>query len=635
MKILFVFSIFLLVASQTKAQEVKKIKKLLGYDVVKLEPTQTYDWAPKGDVIFYPSQTLKGDTTGASNDGEFLMFRDEIVSRKGESFKLFRLNWVTNREYETFVKWVRDSIMMEHIYANTDPSGSNSIPDEIIGEMLNHPDVYFDSINNLQTEFDPSQPFINRELFPFSWRMKGIYDQQIIPLISDLYLSPSQRFNRNKDWDERKLSYAFDKSHTKEILISPDRDVWAQQSKYPFDFYYNLANYYSREAPNQYMPVIGLLGTQIQAFLHYKERIIQKQLDEKGYNYFVHLSLPTEEEIKLADTSDCDCKMTYLLEPKDMTDQWAINNKDYWEFMSWVQDSILRENIYLNSKSAIENEVIGEMLDYEDVYFDVVNLAWTEFDPGQPYINRGLFTLDYKFNWKKELLPNQYIPLIENYFQHPKESLSENGEVDHKDFKLDKYSYRYYWQDLGRRAQKGELEWDEKDQEFELKDNWVGRDFDTDYRKAVQNKSGIRRHESLGRFIIQEELNIYPGVNCQACNEICAHEHGDDLRYEEYLKVCKKCPEDWNKRIRPYDFWSEPEALVQDLSYAQALAFYNWKYHRHTWWEKSDTRFHDDLVPTEDQFIQIQKGESITIEEQKLEYPDPWFRYVIHFYPKD
>ena len=366
--------------------------------------------------------------------------------------------------------------------------------------------------------------------------------------------------------------------------------------------------------------------------------MIQKELDDNGYGYSVHLSLPTEDEIKKADTADCDCKMAYLMKEKDMTEHWKITNENYWDFLSWVQDSILREAIYLNPKpkggKEIENEIIGKMLNHRDVYFDKVNLAWTEFDPSQAFINRGLFPFDYDFKWEKEIEPSQYVPLIKDFFQNPDKSISEKGNVNHKDFKTEKYIYNYYWIDLGQRAQKGELIWDDKVQKYELTDNWQGRDLDMDAKALPHYKSGVRRHSDLGRFHAEELLSIYPGVNCSSCNHICTHEHGENLTDAELLKACGKCSENWSVDIQPYDFWSEPEALVHGLTYAQAMAFYNWKYHSHTWWEKSDTRFYDDLVPTEEQFIRIQKGESITIEKQKLQFPDPWFRYVIHFYTK-
>jgi formylglycine-generating enzyme required for sulfatase activity len=116
---------------------------------------------------------------------------------------------ITNNEWREFVYWVKDSIMLEKVYLNTDPTGNDAIEDEDIGEMLNHPDIYYDEVNLAWQEFDPSQPFINRGLFPLSWRMKGIKDNQIIPLISDMYLRPNERWYKRRELDVRKLNFKY------------------------------------------------------------------------------------------------------------------------------------------------------------------------------------------------------------------------------------------------------------------------------------------------------------------------------------------------------------------------------------------------------------------------------------------
>ncbi|WP_070138552.1 T9SS ring complex lipoprotein PorK/GldK [Crocinitomix algicola] len=116
---------------------------------------------------------------------------------------------ITNNEYREFVYWVRDSIFLEKVYENTDPTGSNGIDEEVIGDMLNHPDIYYDEVNLEWKEFDPSEPYINRELFSLSWRVKGIDDEQIIPLISDMYLRPNERFYKRREIDTRKLKFRY------------------------------------------------------------------------------------------------------------------------------------------------------------------------------------------------------------------------------------------------------------------------------------------------------------------------------------------------------------------------------------------------------------------------------------------
>jgi sulfatase modifying factor 1 len=52
-------------------------------------------------------------------------------------------------------------------------------------------------------------PYENRELFAFSWKVRGIKDEQIIPLISDMYLRPNERFYKRREIDTRKLKFRY------------------------------------------------------------------------------------------------------------------------------------------------------------------------------------------------------------------------------------------------------------------------------------------------------------------------------------------------------------------------------------------------------------------------------------------
>lgn len=116
---------------------------------------------------------------------------------------------ITNNEWREFVHWVRDSIMLEKIYLNTDPTGDNAIDEELIGDMLDHPDFYYDEVNFTWQEFDPSQPFVNRQLFPLSWETRGITEEEIKPLIADMYYKPNERWGGAKQIDVRKLIYKY------------------------------------------------------------------------------------------------------------------------------------------------------------------------------------------------------------------------------------------------------------------------------------------------------------------------------------------------------------------------------------------------------------------------------------------
>ena len=156
-------------------------------------------------MIYIPSGSY---TMGASDqDVPFLhQSRSHVVSI--HSLYMDQTE-ITNNEYREFVYWVRDSIFLEKVYENTNPTGNDEIEEEAIGDMLNHPDIYYDEVNLEWKEFDPSQPYINRELFALSWKVRGIKDQQIVPLISDMYLRPNERFYKRREIDTRKLKFRY------------------------------------------------------------------------------------------------------------------------------------------------------------------------------------------------------------------------------------------------------------------------------------------------------------------------------------------------------------------------------------------------------------------------------------------
>lgn len=615
------------------AQFDKKLEKQFQSEVKQLPVSNQYPSRPTGkEVKFYPSTTVREDTTGASNEHEFLLFRQTVPT--GEVAKFIKTSYVSNNEYQEFIDWVLDSVKMEQIYVNHNIYGHDKLSDDFIASMLIHPDVYIDPETNKEVVFNPSKPLVNRALFYFNydgkWRKK-ISDKQMVPAINDLYLSPFERFYKRKQIDERHLVYVYGEDNNYMVIATPDRDVWAQNSAYPYDFLYNLANHYSRSESYQHLPVIGLLGTQVQAYLHYKQRMLQQQLNEKGLDYEVVLTLPTQQELEQGDIVPQPHEIHFIRGEKNMRDQWQIKNYEYWEFLSWVQDSILRERIYRNYESKIDDEVIANFLNYVDIYYDEVDLTWHEFDPSDLSKNRELWSFDYDFKWKRKIESAKFLPLIQELFNEPDKIILPNGDINHRDFKPSKYFYTYYWEDLGRRAQLGKLRWFEEEERYYPEDDWVGRDLDlSGLSKDPQYNSGIRRHRDYNIYIIDETIGLYPGIECEYCTKLCEHEYEGNLEAGDK----EKCPDGSDKTPKEYDFWSQPDRPVQGITYRQALAYYHWRYQKQAIYNKTELPLYNDLVPTEEQFKRVQKGEQIVEKEKSYPYPTPRFRYVIHVYPK-
>lgn len=616
----------------------KKLLKMFKDGFVLMEASQNYPLCPSADNTFYPSKTLKGDTTGVSNKNEYIMFRDSMSFRNGELFKFFKKSYVTQGEYFEFMDWVTDSIFRELIYVNANPTGNNSISDELIGEMLDHPKVYYDEVNQYWTEFDPSQPYINRGLFPFDfdfdWRKRISY-ANYWPLIQFLYLTPYERFYDAYDLDPRKLNYLLQgvgRKGYKDYLgfestavnISYDTDIWAQQSNHPFDIYYNFSRYYDK-GYFYYHEMAGLLGTQIKAYLNFLEVKYQKMIDDKKLPYLVKISLPTEEELKI---HDCGCDSTWSFvfhDDVDLTEQWQITNKEYEEFLNWVEDSISRELIYRDDQRLLSLEDKGQMLNYEEIYYDEASLSWNEFDPADIFQNRNRNYFNYEFDWKSKLDASKISKLIE--------PLYENGS-----FIKTKYYYKYHWIDHQKRGDYSNLQWETEKRK--TKDGFTEVEImncqdDNKPCRKLDLSNGVMRHENIGQYKVQEVVSLYPGINCRDHNIQCLWEVGPAHYDGSDDDSCDRCKDPNPAGLKAYDFQSNPEALIKDITYYQALAYYHWKYQRKPVDYKKEDPLLRDLVPSQEEFEKVQlKGEKMVKKNLAVDYPTPLFRYVIHVFKK-
>jgi formylglycine-generating enzyme required for sulfatase activity len=110
---------------------------------------------------------------------------------------------ITNNEYRQFVEWVRDSIAREKIYAGFEE-------DEDADRYINYQDEYFDEAGLEVVEYDPSDRALNRELFSLNWDREFSYDdEELIPLLADMYYPQPERFYKRREIDTRKLNFRY------------------------------------------------------------------------------------------------------------------------------------------------------------------------------------------------------------------------------------------------------------------------------------------------------------------------------------------------------------------------------------------------------------------------------------------
>ncbi|MFT5820105.1 MAG: hypothetical protein ACI8ZM_001339 [Crocinitomix sp.] len=631
-KILFL--LLLAILPSAYGQVINELKKVLPFEFIELNQDAVYSNEVSEKVKFDSSLSQKGDTTGIHNTLEYLMFQDEISDAKeSEILKLLRVAWVSNQEYDQFCEWVLDSLYKEAFYEDENTYFS----DDQINQLLSHDKFYKDINGQDSASFDPSKRLKNRKLYHFDygfdWRKKLSY-ADYTPIINWFTIAPAERFYKRKAIDERQWFFRKSKLDQDSLLIARDREIWAKKSDHLFDYHYNLANHYYRDNSFKASPVQGILGNQAKAYLIYLELNYQKLIDAKKLPYRIQLTLPNQEDLSEAFPAYKEEAAQLEIKKVDLTNHWRITNRAYSGFLDAVRDSLIREALYSaedpSGNIEIDYEIMAEMLKHPAIYYDEANMEWMEFDPSQPNVNRELFPFDSDFKWTKKFTPEQYLTLISQLF-------IVNGNLS--DLKYDRFDkgqfeYLYYWQDLKRRANVGELIWNAHAGEYQPVNahdiNWSTRFKDFG--------NGIRKSVTYSYSIHYEVLNVYPGINCERCNDVCYNEHGDSYNTpkKEHLSKCNKCADDNESasNVDEYDFETNPEKLVQGLTYPQALAYYNWKFLNKTESVDFDEIIYDELLPSEAEFEKIQAGEQIIKASEKIIYPTPLFRYVVHVYNK-
>jgi formylglycine-generating enzyme required for sulfatase activity len=198
-------------------------------------------------------------------------------------------------------------------------------------------------------------------------------------------------------------------------------------------------------------------------------------------------------------------------------DQTEITNNEYRQFVDWVRDSMARERIYSGLE---EDDEASRYINYNDMYFDEGALEMVEFEPSDRDVNRAQFTLnwDRKFSYDDPdlmpLLADMYYPQPERFYKR-------------KEFDTRKLNFKYFWIDLREAAVRGRIEIvhngvDKDGNEIApehrdlntpphpFTEEPQGLDKDLSYFNKKGQSTGLRGHENRQRFIIDEEINVYP-----------------------------------------------------------------------------------------------------------------------------
>ncbi|TSJ45768.1 SUMF1/EgtB/PvdO family nonheme iron enzyme [Fluviicola chungangensis] len=198
-------------------------------------------------------------------------------------------------------------------------------------------------------------------------------------------------------------------------------------------------------------------------------------------------------------------------------DQTEITNNEYRQFVDWVRDSMARERIYSGLE---EDDEASRYINYQDMYFDEGALEMVEFEPSDRDVNRAQFSL----NWDRRFSYDDpdLMPLLADMYYPQPERFYKRREVDTR-----KLNFKYYWIDLREAAVRGRIEIvhngvDKDGNEISpehrdlitpphpFTEEPQGLDKDLSYFNKKGQSTGLRGHENRQRFIIDEEINVYP-----------------------------------------------------------------------------------------------------------------------------
>lgn len=526
--------------------------------------------------LMVPSISVQQDTSGVVFQNEFVLFRnysDPSVDFSNAVLSARKSTFVTNAEYQEFQNWVRDSMAREVIYQelkNVDFMQGLTFLDLTREEWKNKEVI---SKNNYEE---------NRYTHKLNWNTKFSYsDPELLPLTALLYLQPSERFYKLRNFDDRKLIYQYlesieeqENGATQMTMQTPTiihKEYWAQKSTSINDEFSVLGQAYTELLPEQ--PVIGLTGMQANAFCFWKELQLQQLLNEKKLPYQAVVTLPQVSELTNSSTS-------ISVPAKDYTSLWKITVTDYQLFRQAVLDSSVMEILY---QEIIEDKEAQKLLSPQSSYFSEPHQAMAEFDPSDRRNNRQLFPF------------TKNLSILKKYTAHYN-SIRSRDYFD---------QFRYYRMDVTSKALVGKsvplpyyIDNERYVQILVLAEadslgDPLGMDLNLDYVNILMQGTGVKSHEDYSRFIDQVILDISPGVDFHL---------------------------------------QKPEDLAKAITYEQALAYYHWKYP--IWKAKSGDNWQNYVYPSEEQFTKIQNGEQIIVPEHQVEFPSPTFRYVVTFIPR-
>jgi hypothetical protein len=605
-------------------------------------------------ITIHPSRTFLGDTTSVSYKGEYIEHRPNPYSSDVVPFSYYS-DFVTNKDWNVFRAYVRDSTARRIL---TDAMG----PEEWL----------ISSLDNNRNSIDES-------ILQIDWKKRNLnFNKNVnnsqFPFLAELMYSESDAFYEMKLIDERKLIYTYNWDNyqickkemeslekktsktetnklydclncniTENVSLFRDSTFWVKDTSliHFSSIEDGLCSFYNYHPYFENNPVTSINVPQARAYLKWLEINHQKSLNKENLPYYVVYELPKKIEFSKQQTS--------IEIPAFNLTPWKITNFMYEEFVNYTRDSIARLILAFEYSPT---HYLAPVLDDElqEKHYSYWHLDWrTKID----WENKT--GIPYKF--EKGIIIPTYGTLGEMYYSL---EIGDTNLIDKRKLMLEQYFYDFKTAAItidrlptNEFNVEGCYVCDEK-QFLEsgrvnnkcLRSNGtisrLGKDLNLSNLNRFYESTDVYAHKDRSRFIVKDIINVYPKVNHKHINSICwkgCHDLSElNLNYDELLqyydfKLCPQYP-NWNIIPEEYDFKSNPNALIQDITYHQFVAYWRWRIQKSTLPKNDENPVVSNYIPSEEEFLMIQSGENVMHQEEVHNLPTPTFRYVVKFYPK-
>ena len=600
------------------------------------------------NITVHKSRTFLGDTTSVSINGEYIEHQPNPYFSEVQPFSFYS-DIVANKDWNVFRAYVRDS-MARRILAN----------------WKNFDEWALYGIDANGYEMDESEWVIDWKSNKLDWALHAKNNQY--PYLAELQYGESNDFYGLTSLDERKLQYHYywkdyvgcaneedslrreqangKKGHTlcsiswRSEIVSLYRDstIWINDtSLYHFsNIEDGLCQFYGYHPYFQNYPVTGVNTPQARAYMKWMEINHQKSLDMS--------SLPIKVVYELPSSVNNENNSIEVCTPSFRVEYWKISNGDYVEFVNYTRDSIARriladEHYPLRFSLPVLDASLEEKDYSEWILHWKPKLDWSRKSAKPFYGKRNKIVPEYglledlyypSYGGDTSLIDKRYLVIEQYYFDF------KTAAID-----FDKTPYRETL-DMNKCGYKFLLNYRNTHSEYlrgRTLEN-LGKNLNLSHVNQNCRSTDIYCNQDRSQFIEKDIINVYPGTDYKrTCKNY--HHNGKSLEsmntkdsslYFDCFSYSKDL--DWDSIPQEYDFKTNPNALIQNITYFQFLAYWRWRIQQGELPNNNENPAISHYIPSEDEFLKIQAGENVVHAEETHQLPTPTFRYVVKFYPK-